>query len=258
MNYPPQQPNQPGWGQPQGGQPGGQYPQGGGQPGGPMPPQGPPPGGQYPAGGPQQPGFGPPGWPDPMGGGQPPKKKNTGLIVAIVVIAVVLLGGGVTTALVLTLGGDDKQNTSDQAGDNGGGGGGEEQQASTPQETVDAYAALAEKTMKTKGQGFDEATASEILCQEMLDVQRGQKDQLIEQAAKHPKPDDPYWDGLETLSYEPSNIQVNGDSGTFDLEMMAQGQPQQKGTLTLNKEGGTWKVCSPPDQGGDSQQPPTP
>lgn len=248
MNYPPQQPNQPGWGYPQGGQPGGQYPQSGGQP---MPPQGPPPGGQYPMGG-MQPGYGHGGFPDPMGGGQPPKKKRTGVIVAIVAAAVVVLGGGgVGAAFWLTSGGDD------QASDQGGGSGEDQQKESTPRETVDAYAALAEKTMKTKGQGFDEATASKILCQGMLDIQRGQADTVKKQASQHPDPNDPYWNGLETLTYKPSNIQVNGDSGTFDLEMMAKGQPQQKGTLTLTKEGGTWKVCTPPGQ-GEPGQPSTP
>lgn len=134
MTYPPQQPGQPGWGQPQqpghgqapgyGQQPGGQYPQGGPQPGwgqqpgygqpaqpGPaqQPGYGPQPGGQYPQSGPQratwgqQPGYGHPGpygQPDPFGTpdpyGAPRKKNKTGLIVGIAAAALlVLVGGGV-------------------------------------------------------------------------------------------------------------------------------------------------------------------
>jgi hypothetical protein len=260
MTYPPQQPGQGGWGQPQYGQPpGGQFPPGGPQPvpGGQYPPSGPQPvpAGQYPPGGPQYgqppggqfPPSGPqavpggqvppgPGGPYPPGGGpglpgQPwgpqPKKKGSPLPWILGGGALVVLVVIVVVAVVAFTGGPGDPKPTAQA-------------------FVDKVNAKDFGSLATLACAKDRSKPSvtDPLGQikhgmESGDLSESDKQQIIDSMQFHLRVD-----SVQTVGSKTATAHVSGD---MTMSFMGQSKtvpwPAQDGDLGMVVENGAWKIC---------------
>ncbi|RZS43457.1 hypothetical protein EV193_102437 [Herbihabitans rhizosphaerae] len=219
MTYPPQQPG-----------PYGQQPDPYGQQG-----QYGPPSGSFP----QQQGYPQQGYPQQGGGyppmGPPPQKRNTGVIVTIAVVAVLLLGGG-GVGLWLLLKDDD-----------GGGSGAVD--TSDPKSVAEKWAKINEASENGNSvTAVPRAEIKAIICS--ADQSDFDKEYDTAERRAQTRPPTPE---TRPYTYRASDVQVNGDTGTFRLSYDRQGSTSSRGkTVPLRKEDGGWKVCNNDRRTGSS------
>lgn len=132
-----------------------------------------------------------------------------------------------------------------------------------PHATARAYGDLIAEFIGSRGEKLGgQAVASEddarkgfltLACPQLAESQLATYQRFARMRAKHPDPNDKYWAGIQNSRAEVKAVNVTGDSGTAELEMVTV-QGNSKGTVTLQKtSGGRWEVCLPPGQPG--QQP---
>lgn len=183
-----------------------------------------PPYGQSPYGQPQQP-YGQPQYPQQYGGappqqfGGPPPQNKSPLPWIITAAIVVVAAIGVTLAVVLT-GSDSK---------NGGGGGGDF--AGDPVAVTTSFMEAAKKG--------DASEALQYTCGELYDD--------IKKSGDNPK-------GTTGMEYAVSqDAEIDGDKATVDVDIKfnlgtepgsGNKNPDMTVTANLEKQSGSWKVCS--------------
>lgn len=134
-----------------------------------------------------------------------------------------------------------------------------------PHATARAYGDLIAEFIGSRGEKLNgQAVASEddarkgfmtLACPQLAESQLATYERFARMRAKHPDPNDKYWAGIQNSRAEVKSINVTGESGTADLEMVTV-QGNSMGKVALQKANGKWEVCLPPGQPGQPGQQP--